>query len=214
MPMRRFVLLVVCVLAMATGGACSRAPRYAALPAGSVVLALGDSVTFGTGAGPGEDYPTRLAALSGWRIENRGVPGDTSAGARDRLDEALDELRPALVIVEIGGNDFLRRQGDATVKENIRAILRRVRQAGVPPVLVAVPKFSPLGAAMGRLPDAALYAELASEEQVILVPGVFGTVLADPALKADPIHPNAAGYRALANGIAGVLRDSGLLARR
>lgn len=214
MAARRLAGAVSCALLVAVAAGCGKAPRHAALPAGSVVLALGDSVTFGTGAGPGEDFPARLAALTGWRIENRGVPGDIAAGARDRLDEALEDVRPALVIVEIGGNDFLRRHGDATVKENIRAILRRVRQTGAPAVLVAVPKFSPLGAAMGRLPDAALYAELADEEKVVLVPGVFGTVLADPALKADPIHPNAAGYRALAEGIAATLRESGLLAKR
>lgn len=207
-----FAILLATMLAFSPG--CGRAPEHAALPPGSPVLALGDSVTYGTGAGAGEDYPARLAEISGWHMHNHGVPGDTSTGALSRLDDALDTTQPALVIVEIGGNDFLRRQPAAAVKENIRAILRRVKAANIPVVLVAVPAFSPLGAVVGRLPDAPLYAELAEEEKVPLVADVFADVLSDPELKADPIHPNAAGYRKLAEGIADALRDIGLLARR
>lgn len=206
-------LAILCAVALLLSGGCGRAPEHASLPPGSTVLALGDSVTHGTGAGPGEDYPSRLAAMTGWVIHNHGVPGDTSAGALARLDAVLGEVRPALVIVEIGGNDFLRRQPVSAVKENIRAILQTVKTAGIPVVLVATPQFSPLGAAVGMLPDAPLYAELAEEESVPLVPDVFAEVLSDPDLKADPIHPNAAGYRKLAEGIADGLRDAGLLAR-
>src|SRR5690606_3482776 len=100
--------------------ACGRAPEHAPLPPGSSVLALGDSVTYGTGAAEGEDYPSRLAVISGWDIHNHGVPGDTSAGAKTRVAQALAETQPQLVILEIGGNDFLRRRPEAEVKENIR----------------------------------------------------------------------------------------------
>ena len=179
-----------------------------------MVMAIGDSVTFGTGAAAGEDYPTQLAAMTGWTIHNLGIPGDTSAGVKERIDEALAEIKPALVIVEIGGNDFLRRQPEPLVKENVRAILKRIKQAGIPVVLVATPQFSPLGAAVGMLPDAPLYAELSAEEQVVLVPDIFAKVLSDKALKTDPIHPNAAGYRKLAEGIAAELARSGLLRKR
>lgn len=209
--MRWPVALALLVLLV---GACSRAPEFSPLPPGSVVLSLGDSVTHGTGAGAGEDYPSRLAEFSGWTIRNHGVPGDTAAGARERIAPALLEVQPALVIVEIGGNDFLRRHATAAIKEEIRAILRQVRATGVPVVLVATPAFSPLGAAVGLLSDAPLYEELAKEEKVPLVPGVFAKVLSDPALRADAIHPNAAGYQKLAEGIASRLRQVGLLAKR
>lgn len=204
--------LWLCMLALLL--ACSRGPDHAPLPPGAVVLAFGDSVTFGTGAAPGEDYPSRLAALSGWQVHNRGVPGDTTATALARLAAALDEIRPALVILEIGGNDFLRRLPESETRDNIRRMLRQIKAAGIPVVLVATPRFSLLGAAVGALPDATLYAELADEEKVPLVPKVFGKVLADPGLKSDQIHPNAAGYRALAEGIAAGLSERGLLARR
>ncbi len=208
------LLFALLVLLAGVLPGCAKAPTHVAVPPGSAVLALGDSVTFGTGAGEGEDYPARLAEITGWSVYNHGVPGDTSAGARARLDAALAEVQPALVIVEIGGNDFLRRQPASAVKANIRAILQRIKAAGIPVVLVATPAFSPLGAAVGLLPDAPLYEELAEEEQVPLVPDVFARVLSDPQLKADPIHPNADGYRQLAEGIATVLADTGLFARR
>lgn len=203
---------LICLIAAALlSAACTRAPKRSALPAGTVVLAIGNSVTFGTGADPGEDYPTRLAAITGWDIRNYGVPGDTAAGLSARIDDALAETAPKLVILEIGGNDFLRRHPESAVKDSIRAVLHRVRTAGIPTLLVSTPKFSPLGAAVGMLPDSPIYAELAKEEKVPLVSGVFAKVLADPALKSDPIHPNAMGYRKLADGIADELSRSGYL---
>ncbi|MDI6746375.1 MAG: GDSL-type esterase/lipase family protein [Rhodocyclaceae bacterium] len=210
----RTLLIASTFVALLLLGACGREPTHPSLPPGTVVLAIGDSVTFGTGAAPGEDYPTQLASITGWAILNHGIPGDTSAGLQARVDTVLSETNPALVIVEIGGNDFLRRQPEAETKENVRAILKRIRQTGIPVVLVATPKFSPLGAAIGLLPDSPIYAELAEEEQVPVVPAIFARVLADTKLKSDHIHPNAAGYRKLAEGIAAELVNYGFVAKK
>ncbi|WP_287695061.1 GDSL-type esterase/lipase family protein [Accumulibacter sp.] len=207
------IIRLLLLLALACLAGCGKAPRLAALPAGSPVLAFGDSITHGTGAGPGEDYPSHLAASSGWRVHNAGVPGDTAATARERIDDTLQATRPRLVIVELGGNDFLRRRPEAEVKEDLRAIVRASRQADAEVVLVAVPRLSLLGAVSGQLPDAKLYAELASEEKLPLLPGVVASILSDPKLKADPIHPNAAGYRQMASEIATQLRHTGLLGK-
>lgn len=202
--------LLVCGLT-----ACEREmTKPSALPAGSVVLAFGDSVTHGTGAAPGEDYPARLAVLTGWDVRNHGVPGDTAQAARARIAAALEETQPALVLLEIGGNDFLRQRKESQVREDIRAILAAVRAQRIPVVLIAVPGFSPLGAAVGRLSDSPIYETLAAEEKLPLVANVFTDVLSNPALKADAIHPNAHGYRRLAEGIAAALRETGLLASR
>ncbi len=207
--------IAACLISVALlSSACSRAPKHSPLPTGSIVLAIGDSVTFGTGAAPGEDYPTQLASLTGWAIQNHGIPGDTSAGVKARIEESLAETKPALVILEIGGNDFLRRQPESETKENIRAIVKLIKQSGIPVVLVATPKFSPLGAAVGMLPDSPIYAELAENEKVPLVPSIFAKVLADSNLKSDPIHPNAAGYRNLAAGIAAELVNFGFLVKK
>ncbi|EXI78268.1 MAG: Acyl-CoA thioesterase I precursor [Candidatus Accumulibacter appositus] len=211
LPLQRLLLATVLLLALLLATACGDATKGQALPAGSTVLAFGNSITYGTGARPGEDYPTQLAALSDWQVANAGIPGDTSAAARDRIEAALAATRPALVIVELGGNDFLRRRPAAAVKEDLRAIVSTIRHSGAQVILVAVPKFSLLGAISGRLPDSEIYAELANEEKLPLVAEALAEVLSDPELKADPIHPNADGYRQLAAAIAEQLREAGLL---
>ncbi len=193
--------------------ACSEQPAYDALPRGTTVLAFGDSVTYGTGARQGEDYPSLLAHLSGWEIVNAGIPGDTAQEAKQRIEQALQETLPTLVIIELGGNDFLRRRSEGEVKEDLREIVRAVKTAGAQPVLVAVPRVSLLGAAAGALSDSAIYRELAEEEQVPLIEKVFSKVLSDDALRADRVHPNAEGYRVLTEGFAQALAEIGLLAR-
>ena len=210
-PMRWRHLLLLLAGALLAG--CQPSPRLAALPAGSPVLAFGNSITFGTGAGPGEDYPRQLATRSGWRIHNAGIPGDTAESARERISRTLQATQPALVIVELGGNDFLRRRPEAAVKEDLRAIVGTIRQSGAQVVLLAVPRLSLIGAVTGKLPDARIYAELASEEKLPLVEGVLATILADANLKADPIHPNAEGYRKMATGVAEQLSRLGLLGK-
>ncbi|MEF8727505.1 MAG: GDSL-type esterase/lipase family protein [Accumulibacter sp.] len=210
---RRAVTLrhLLLLLALACLAACGKPARLATLPAGTPVLAFGDSITQGTGAAPGEDWPSHLAASSGWRVHNAGVAGDTAATARERIGDTLQATQARLVIVELGGNDFLRRRPEAEVKEDLRAIIRASRQAGAEVVLLAVPRLSLLGAVTGQLPDAKIYAELASEEKVPLLPGIIAGILSEPQLKADPIHPNAAGYRRLASEVTAQLRHIGLL---
>jgi acyl-CoA thioesterase-1 len=210
-PLPRALLVTVLTVLLCLGSGCSRETRHPPVPAGSSVLAIGNSVTYGTGAEAGKDYPTQLAAISGWTIHNHGIPGDTSEGVKNRIAEAVTETKPALVLLEIGGNDFLRRKSTVEVKENIRAILKHIRTQGIPVVLISVPQFSPLGAALGSLSDASLYAELAEEEKVMLIPNVFADVLSDRSLKADTIHPNSMGYRVMAEGIAKNLAKTGLL---
>jgi acyl-CoA thioesterase-1 len=190
--------------------ACGRQPRHALVPAGATVLALGDSVTFGTGAAPGEDWPTLLAAATGWQVVNAGVPGDTAQAALSRLHPLLAQHRPALVIIEIGGNDFLRRRSAAEVKADVRALVQTAKASGAQVVLVAVPALSLLAAVAGRPSDAPLYAELADEEQLALVPEVFSEVLGNADLRADPIHPNAAGYRQMTQGLQQRLKALGI----
>ena len=208
-PFRRRLLQCCALLHLLA--ACDRKTKLAALPAGSTVLAFDDSVTYGTGAQPGEDWPTLLAAASGWKIINAGVPGDTADAGKERIRGLLEAQRPALVIVEIGGNDFLRRRPAAVVKEDVQSIVRQWKVAGVQVVLVAVPELSLLGALTRRPDDAALYAEIGRDEQVPVIADVFSEILGKPELCADQIHPNAAGYRKMAEGIAAALRRFGLL---
>lgn len=192
--------------------ACSRGANYPAIAAGQTVLAFGDSVTFGTGAAAGEDWPSRLGLLTRWRMLNAGIPGDTAEAAKDRIQSLLEEHRPALVIIELGGNDFLRRRPPKAVKEDLRRILHVVRQSGAQGVLVGVPELSLLGLVTRKPSDASIYRELADEEKVPLIPDVFADILAHPELCADQIHPNARGYERMASAMHERLQKLGFAA--
>jgi acyl-CoA thioesterase-1 len=208
MVARRALLVAAAALALAS---CKRRePRLPPIAAGATVLALGDSITYGTGASPETSYPTVLATLSGWNVVNGGVPGDTSAQALARLPALLDEHKPALVLVSIGGNDLLRRLPDADVRANLERIVAAVRAAGAQPVLVGVPQPTLLAAASGSLDDHPLYADLAEQQRVPLLAGAWSKVLGDERLKSDRIHANAAGYRAFAHALHARLRELGI----
>jgi len=193
-------------------GSCGkrRSAGVQPLPAGSVVLALGDSITYGTGAAPEAAYPAQLAQLTGWHVVNAGVPGDTSAQALARLPGLLAEHQPALVIASIGGNDFLRRLPEADTEVNLRRIAALAREAGAQVLLVAVPRPTLAAAAGAGLSDHPLYDRVAAELALPLHAGGWAHVLGNEQLKSDQIHANAAGYRAFAEGLATSLRATGL----
>ena len=206
MNRRHFLLLTAAALA-----ACGKkAPKHSALPRGSAVLALGDSLTYGYGANPTESYPARLAELTGWTVTNGGVSGDTSAQALARLPELLREHTPRLVIISIGGNDFLRRQPENETRTNIRAIIQACKAAGAETLLVGVPGVG-VGAALGYPGDHPLYADLAKAENVPYYAIGWSQILGKDALKSDQIHPNAAGYAEFARGLTAYLKENGWL---
>lgn len=184
--------------------------KAAALPAGSVVLALGDSLTQGVGANPEQAWPTLLAASSGWQVVNGGISGDDSAQALARLPALLGQHRPALVIVSIGGNDFLRRQPENATRANIDAILSAINAQGSRAVLVAVPALG-LGAALGVPNDHALYADLAAKHRVPLLSGAWSSVMRNNHNMSDQVHPNAQGYAQFAAQLQTFLRTQGFL---
>lgn len=201
--------LAVATLLPACG---KRAPKAQPLPAGSTVLALGDSLTSGVGASADTAYPAVLQALTGWQVVNGGVSGDTTAQALARLPALLQEHQPALVIVSIGGNDFLRQMSAAGAKETIREISRTASAGGAQVLLVAVPQVSLLAAGTGSLKDHPLYAELAEELKLPLHAAGWAAVLSNPSLRADSVHANAQGYRQFAEGLVQALRKVGWLA--
>ena len=173
-------------------------------------MALGDSITQGVGASEQRAWPANLARSSGWQVINAGVSGDTSAQTLARLPALLREYKPTLVIVSIGGNDFLRRQPSSATRANIAAILRTVKESGSRAVLIGVPKLT-LGAALGIFSDHELYEELAKEYGVPLLSGAWGDVMKQSRLMSDQIHPNAAGYAEFASSLEKFLRKQGFL---
>lgn len=202
---RRFMQISALLAAALT--ACSKTAPHAALPAGSTILALGDSLTAGYAADAEAAYPAVLAGFTGWQVINGGVSGNTSAQALARLP-ALMRRQPQLVLVSIGGNDFLRKVPEADTRSNIRQIVQQIKAAGVPAVLVAVPYFT-TGALFGRLSEHPMYEELAAELNVPLFKGAWAEVLGDKKLKSDQIHANAQGYRVFAEKMWAFLKQQG-----
>jgi lysophospholipase L1-like esterase len=196
-------MVALTIAACALGACGGNVPKLARLPADAVVLAFGDSLTFGTGADPEASYPAVLEQRIGRKVWGAGVPGEVSAAGLARLPSALDDYQPALLLLCHGGNDFLRQLGDAQAAENLRAMIRLARQRGVQVVLIAVPK-------PGLLPSPPdFYAAIAKEFDLPLEDAALKAILRDNELKSDLAHPNAKGYAKLAEAIAALLKKSG-----
>jgi len=146
-----------------------------------------------------------LERLTGRTVVNAGVPGEVSAEALRRLPRVLAEAAPDLLILCTGGNDFLRRQSSAALERNLRAMVAAAREAGVPVVLVGVPAFGLF------LDTAEVYHRVAEDLEVPMQDDILGELLGDNRYKSDHVHPNAAGYRLMAEAIAALLEAHGAL---
>lgn len=193
--------LIAPLAAVALLAACTDHPKEAALPATSPVLALGDSLTAGPGVAGDQAWPALLERKTGWAVVNSGVNGNTSADALQRLPDLLDQHAPVLVLVTLGGNDMLRHVPATQTVANLTQILELVKAHGSKAVLLATPEPTVMGAAFHTLSPPAFYREIAQAQQVPLIEDAIAEVLSDPQLKADPLHPNAAGHALLADKI-------------
>ena len=203
MNSRRALVLAIVALALAACG--PRVPKVARLDPAAVVLAFGDSLTFGTGASESQNYPSVLQGLIGRKVYGAGVPGEVTAAGLARLPSALEYYKPQLLILCHGGNDFLRKVGKQQAAENIRAMVRMAQEKGVAVMLIAVPEPGLLASP----PD--FYGDIAKEFRIPHESAALAKILRDNELKSDLIHPNATGYARLAEAVAGVLRKSGAL---
>lgn len=200
-----FCAVLFLTVALLLPAACSKAPQLPLLAADATILAFGDSLTAGTGAGEAESYPAVLARLTGRVVINAGVSGEFSAAGLQRLPELLEREHPALLILCHGGNDLLARQDHQSIAGNLRSMIRIAGERGVPVLLVAVPS-----------PDLSLkpppfYEELSREFKIPIEQKSLAHILAKGSLKSDHVHPNAAGYRQLAEALETLLKKSGAL---
>ncbi len=202
----RQLFLLAAVIVLAT--ACSKV-KEEPIPAGSVVLALGDSLTYGADVAREEAWPNLLAGKTGWIVVNGGVNGDTSEAALRRLPYLLKQHKPVLVLVALGGNDMLRRLPQQAIIANLEKILALIRSHGAKPVLLATPQPSIAGAVFQHLSAADLYQQVADAQNAPLIRDAIADVLSDPLLKGDPIHPNAAGHLRLSEKIVEELKSIG-----
>jgi len=194
--MRRSIFLIFTLFfssLLFTG--CDSGPGIKPFNQESVVLAFGDSLTHGTGASAGQSYPDVLSELLGRQVINGGIPGEVSAAGLKRLPAVLEEYKPTLVILCHGGNDFLRKLSQATTSSNLDAMITLIRSRGADVVLVGVPK---IGFGL-QVPE--LYSQIADQYTIPLQKEILVDLLSDNSMKSDVIHPNATGYRLMAEAI-------------
>lgn len=163
------------------------------------IVAFGDSLTAGLGVPPDESYPAQLQRTLDatgylYRVVNAGVSGDTTAGGVRRVSWVLNS-KPAIVILELGGNDGLRGLSLPETKANLERIIQELRQASVIVVLAGM-KLPPNYGKEYTAEFEALYQALAKQYQLTLIPFFLDGVAGSSSLnQADGIHPTGEGYR-------------------
>ncbi len=162
---------------------------------GKSIICFGDSLTFGYGVKPGEDYPTALSKMINMPVINAGLDGDTSITAFKRIKADVLGKEPFLVLIEFCGNDFLKSIPLDATTNNIRIMIRQIQAQGAITAIVDV-------SAGLFLRDYRLkFVKLAQETGSIFIPAVLSGIITNPSMKSDFMHPNAEGYKIVAQRI-------------
>lgn len=167
-----------------------------------VIVAFGDSLAAGYGLAAGESFPDRLQKLLDqrglrYRVVNQGISGDTTSGGAARVKQAL-QLKPAVVILELGANDGLRGLPLTATRANLAGMIDQFRQGGAKVLLAGITLPRNYG------PDyiqafEKIYRDLARDKRVALIPFLLEGVATNPSLmQPDSLHPTAAGARRVA----------------
>jgi acyl-CoA thioesterase-1 len=189
----------------------------AALGAGQTIVVVGDSLSSGYGIDAEQSWVAMLenrlqSEGYGYRVVNASIAGDTSAGGLARLPRLLEQHRPSLVIIELGGNDGLRGQPVATLRDNLASMIEQSELSGAAVVLAGIQIPPNYGPSYTRS-LAAVYPELAQRFEVPLIEFLLADVALDRGLmQPDGIHPNAAGQEIVFANVWRVLEP--LLATR
>jgi lysophospholipase L1-like esterase len=162
---------------------------------GDTIICFGDSITCGYGAEAGEDYPAELAKLTKMRVVNSGINGDTSRQGIARIGQDVLAQQPRLVIIEFCGNDFLKKVPYDETLKNLRLMVQRAQEEGI---LVAVVDIS---AGMFMREYRRDFRKIANEEGAIFISQALKGIITNPSMKGDFLHPNAAGYKLLAQRV-------------
>ena len=178
-----------------------------------VIVTFGDSLTAGVA---GRSYPDDLQDLLDqngyrYRVDNQGVSGDTTTDGLARIDNVL-AVRPALVILEFGGNDGLRGIPVEATKKNLEDMIARIKQASVPLVLLGItlpPNYGPDYVK----PFTAMFPELAKKYHLKFMPFLLIDAYQHPEMmQPDGIHPNGKGNEVVARDVFQLIRP--LLSKR
>ncbi len=200
-----FYVLLLTTGAISLVSCGSTTPQLKPLSSSDVIVAFGDSLTYGTGASTEASYPAILEKIIGIKVMNEGVPGEETADGLKRIGSVIDKYHPRLVIVFLGGNDQLRKRPFEEIKANLKKIIQLIRNNGIDVLLIAAPRPSL------NLSVPGLYAELGEEMNIPVDDTTLANLLSQQEMKSDYIHLNAAGYKALAESIAETIKKTGAL---
>lgn len=176
-----------------------------------VILVLGDSLSAGFGMNSDQSWvhllELKLAEHGhAYRILNSSISGDTTQGGLARLPRLLDRYSPAIVIIELGGNDGLRGIDPNTTRQNMTQMIRSSQDKGAR-VLLAGIKLPPNYGVAYIEQFESIYADLAREYDTLLVPFFMdGVVFEEGFLQADGIHPNEKGQPVLLENVWRILQ--------
>ena len=198
-----FFFLSVFILIIS--GCGEKTPSLSSLSNDSVILAFGDSLTYGYNVSKTESYPVVLETLTGLKVINGGISGEISKQGLKRLPNVLDEYHPQLMILCHGGNDLLRKMDMKDMESNIRSMIQLSLDRGIPVVLLGVPKPGLF------LSSFDIYEKIATSMGIIFIEDLISDILGDKSLKSDSMHPNKEGYYFMAEEIYKILMDNGAI---
>lgn len=170
------------------------------------VLVVGDSISAAFGLETSQGWvhllQQRLAEQGeNSTVVNASISGDTSAGGLARLPTLLGEHRPDVVIIELGGNDGLRGQSPLQLKQNLAGMIAQSQQAGAEVLLLGM-RLPPNYGRRYTEAFAGVYAELADEHDIALVPFVLEGVAGVPGMmQGDGVHPTASAQSRLLDNV-------------
>ena len=194
-------------------------PSFASAAAPPVVLVVGDSISAGYGLASGEVWVALLekrlqAERYPHRVVNASISGDTTAGGRARLPALLKQHRPAVVVIELGGNDALRGQALSGTRENLDAMAKAAQQSGAK-VLIAGMKIPPNYGPMYVREFDKVFADVASAHRAAFVPYLFEGFGEDLSMfQTDQLHPTAQAQRRILDTVWPALKPLLGAARR
>jgi acyl-CoA thioesterase-1 len=176
------------------------------------LLIFGDSITAGYGLANGEDFPAILEQKlkeEGHKVKviNAGISGDTTTGGRNRLDWTLEQNKPDIVVLALGGNDMLRGVSPSVTRDNVDVMLKTLQDKKIKTLLTEVSAPLNFGIAYGKDFNK-IYPELAKKYKVETYPFLLKEVYGKSKyMQADGIHPNAEGAKKIAEDLAEFLDD-------
>jgi lysophospholipase L1-like esterase len=157
-----------------------------------IIVCFGDSLTFGTGAGKGMDYPSQLSKMIRKTVINKGIPGDTTTSALRRLNRDVLSKNPDFVLITLGGNDLKNGVSVDVAFGKLKHIVQTIQKHGAK-VIIGGLVFPGIDRGFGKG-----YEDLAQQTGAMLVPNLLEGIVKNPNLMSDPIHPNDSGYTVIA----------------